>query len=101
MGENLREIVAQFEAQDRYRQSRKGGNVLIHEMLSFHPEETTRLNREVLQTITEQYLSLRCPTGAAYAKPYYDKGHVHIHVIVSATNFNTCTLQHILVPHSL
>lgn len=94
-GKDLGGIIEQFVEQDRYRKERKGGNVLIHEWLSFHEEDTGQLTPVMLEDITQEYLRVRCPRGVAYAKPHYDKAHPHVHIMMAATNFKSWRKIHL------
>ena len=84
---NLGGIAGQFWAQDAFRKTRANGVILYHEILSFAPGQDVPL--DVAEDLTREYLNLRAPNALAYAEPHFDKGHLHVHVIISGTEFES------------
>ncbi len=84
---NLTGIAGQFWANDAYRKERVNGVVCYHEILSFLSGEDVPL--DVAEDLAREYLELRAPNALAYAEPHFDKGHLHIHIIISGTEFES------------
>ena len=84
---NLTGIAGQFWANDAYRKERVNGVVCYHEILSFLSGEDVPLN--VAEDLAREYLELRAPNALAYAEPHFDKGHLHVHIIISGTEFES------------
>lgn len=80
---DLSGIVNGFKQNDEHRRKRRNGICLYHEMLSFHPEDTKQVNRDILMDITRKYIQTRCRDALVVAKPHFDRGHIHIHFLIS------------------
>lgn len=85
--QDLSGIARQFWANDAFRKERVNGVVCYHEILSFLSGEDVPL--DVAEDLTREYLELRAPNALAYAEPHFDKGHLHIHIIISGTEFES------------
>lgn len=66
---------------------RKNGNVLYHEVLSFHRVDRQCLTPAVIADLTRRYLALRAPYALAYGRAHFDTEHPHVHLLISANNF--------------
>lgn len=86
---DLSSIANQFRENDAYRKKRTRGVVLYHEILSFHAGDREHLTPDVLEDLTRKYLSIRAPEGLAFAMPHYDKGHIHVHIMLSGVQFKS------------
>ena len=84
---NLFGIARQFWAQDAFRKERVNGITIYHEILAFGVGEDVPL--DVLEDLTRKYLELRAPNALAYAEPHFDKQHIHVHVAISGTEFES------------
>ena len=84
---NLTGIVRQLGEQDSFRIPRKNGVVMYHEILSFAEGQEVPLN--IVEDLTRKYLELRAPNALAYAEPHFDKGHLHVHIAISGTEFES------------
>lgn len=84
-------ILKAFQENDAYRKERANGNALYHEIISFHPKDSTFLleHPEILEDITRAYLELRAPKALAYACPHLDKAHLHLHIMISGNEMES------------
>ncbi|OFX27007.1 MAG: hypothetical protein A2033_16055 [Bacteroidetes bacterium GWA2_31_9] len=73
----------------KYRKLRKGSVIFYHEILSFAKESTPFLSSDVLEDITRKYISLRAENAICYAKPHFDKEHIHMHICISANEYRS------------
>ncbi|MBL7771719.1 MAG: relaxase/mobilization nuclease domain-containing protein [Chitinophagaceae bacterium] len=62
---------------------------VYHEIISFHKEDSDRINRTMLLDIGKKYIELRGKTNQVIMREHRDKDHRHIHVVMSATEFLT------------
>ena len=85
--DDLEGMIAAFHENEQYRKKRKNGVAFYHDVLSFSPKDAgaIRENLDMLRDLTEQYIRLRCPNAIAIARPHIEEDHVHIHIILSAT----------------
>ena len=74
-----------FVNNNQYRKKRKNGIGQYHEVMSFHPEDTTILKKypEILEDFAQVYLELRAPDSLAIARVHTDKDHIHLHFMIS------------------
>ena len=89
MGED--ELIAEFERNAATLRTRRNGNVLYHEILSFstgHALDTERLLRH-LADIGQAYLQQRAPNQLAYGVVHHDTEYVHLHLMVSANTLDS------------
>jgi hypothetical protein len=63
---------------------RRGGVVLYHEYLSFHPGDTPVLTPAIIRDLTVRYLTLRAPGFPAWGAIHLDRPHPHIHLLIAA-----------------
>lgn len=82
-------IIDEFKANDRYRKERKNGVVMYHEILSWHEKDSPHLNVSILEDIVRHYIQLRAPDSLCLAVPHFDKGHKHIHLLFSGTEYKS------------
>src|SRR5210317_201478 len=78
-------IIKAFKANNQYRKKRKGGIVLYHDIIAFHPKDRQVIEKTpyILEDIARLYITERSPNGLAFAKVHLDKDHIHIHVVLS------------------
>jgi len=90
---DLKAIQQAFKENDRFRKKRKGGVVLYHDIISFHPLDNKHIlyNPNILEDIAREYIERRSPNGLAFGKLHIDTINFHIHVIYSATEKNCST----------
>ena len=89
-GEQVEDWVQSFEVNEFYRQRhRTNGNVMYHEVLSFHDADTNSLTVSIIQDLTRKYIDLRNPNGMYVAELHTDQDHWHVHVACSAIEFRT------------
>ena len=84
---NLTGLAGQFWAQDVYRKVRKNGVVVYHEIMSFKRGEEVSL--DALEDLAREYIELRAPNALVYAEPHFDTDHVHIHFMISGSEFES------------
>ncbi len=96
--DSLKDIADQFKEQDTYRKERKNGTVIFHEILSFHKSDTRHLDRDTLEAIAREYIEIRCPKALAFAMPHHDREHVHLHIMVSGTEYNSSNVMRLSNP---
>lgn len=77
-------ITDEFLANARLLPQRKNGNLLYHEIVSFHQDDQSQLSADQLQDLCREYLQRRAPYNLVYAKAHYDTAHPHIHLMISA-----------------
>jgi len=73
----------------RYLPQRKNGNVLYHEIISFHRADRDKLEPAVIEDLARRYLERRAQRALAYARIHYDTDHVHVHLLISANELDT------------
>lgn len=84
----------EFLENDRYRQKRKSGVVIYHEILSFHENDSQFLSPEILEDISRKYIALRGENALCFSKPHVNDKHFHIHFMFSGTEcFSSKTLR--------
>jgi hypothetical protein len=88
-------IINAFEENDRYRAQNakekkiKNSVVLYHDILSFHVADKDKISQYVLKDLVEYYIELRCPHAVVFAKPHMHNDNLHIHVLISGTNYRS------------
>ena len=84
--DTTKEIADQFFVNDAYRPNR-ATTTLYHEILAFKNGEDISL--EVAEDLTREYLELRAPYALAYARPHFDRSHLHIHIAISGVEWQS------------
>lgn len=84
-------VLESFLNNDSFRKHRTGGNALYHEIISFHPKDNEFIlnHPEILEDITRTYLEMRAPNALAYARPHFDRNHLHLHIIISGNELQS------------
>jgi hypothetical protein len=85
-GEDLGAVLGEFLANARLLPSRRKGNMLFHEVLSFAPADSPALGAGLIEDLTRRYLELRAPRALAYARAHFDAECPHVHIMISANN---------------
>jgi len=85
-GEDLGAVLGEFLANARLLPSRRRGNMLFHEVLSFAPADAPVLGAGLIEDLTRRYLELRAPRALAYARAHFDAECPHEHIMISANN---------------
>lgn len=78
-----------FHQQDRLLKKRSNGNRLLHDILSFSPEDSRHLNHAKLQNLCMEYLRIRAGKNIAFAQIHQDRRHFHIHIIISPNEYGS------------
>lgn len=84
--DDLPRIHGEFLENARSLPSRRNGNVLYHEILSFSDLDRSRVTPAILEDLTRHYLTLRAPYALAYAKAHFNTDCPHVHVVISAND---------------
>lgn len=87
--DDLEVIAKQFRDNDAYRRERRNGITVYHDILTIHKEDRASITPEMLWDLTQRYLELRAPNALAFAKPHFDKEHLHVHIAISGTEFRS------------
>jgi len=82
-------LEAELLDNSRYLPSRKNGNVLYHEILSFSDLDRARVTPAVLENLTRAYLSLRAPSALAYGRAHFNTSCPHVHLLISANDLGS------------
>lgn len=82
-------IIREFIENDTHRRKRKNGVVLYHEILSYSPKDTKKLNLEILEDIAQKFIELRGDRALCLAKPHIENKNVHIHFCFSGTEYHS------------
>jgi hypothetical protein len=82
-------IVKEFIDNDTHRRKRKNGVVLYHEILSYSPKDTKKLNLEILEDIAQKFIELRGDRALCLAKPHIENENIHIHFCFSGTEYHS------------
>lgn len=85
LSHEIEDIISEFEENGHYASNRKNGAKMMHEILSFSPEDSEHITPEILEDIAKRYIKLRLGDKEAlcFAKPHFDKDHYHIHFCFS------------------
>lgn len=84
------QIIAQFERNENCRLYKRKNNVkLFMDILSFHKDNAKDLTNEKLKKIARKYISLRSNLSVALATVHRDKEHIHLHILLSGTEYKT------------
>lgn len=78
-----------FKENNTYRKKRKNGVAFYHEILSFAKESTLYLTIAIIEDIVRKYISIRAENFICYAKPHFDKDHIHIHLCISSNEYRS------------
>lgn len=93
LGSSIPEITQELIENDNQRTKKRKNSVLLyHEILSFNPKDQEHLNQAKLRDIAEKYIEIRCPKALVLAVPHQEKDHVHIHFVISGSEFRSDTL---------
>lgn len=83
------DVIREFVENDQYRKKRHRGVVLYHEIVSFHPDDKTELNLEILENIALKFIELRGKHALCFAKPHMENDNIHIHFCFSGTEYKS------------
>lgn len=89
-GRSIPKWVAELQTADKLRpRYRKNANYMTQEILTFRKENAPDLTVEKLRHITKEYMHRRNPRAQYIAVPHFDRGHYHVHILVSAFEYGT------------
>jgi len=86
---NTEEVIKEFVENDQYRKKRKNGVILYSEIISFHPDEKSNLDLEILEDIAYKFIDLRGKNALCIAKPHIENKNVHIHFCFSGVEYKS------------
>lgn len=83
-------VLAQFYQNARNLKSRQRGNVLYHEIISLKLRSDIALDRQLraLHDLSLKYVQERGPRLLGFGRLHVTKGHIHIHLMLSANELN-------------
>lgn len=84
MQASLEAVGDEFVENMGYSKERKNGVTMYHEVLSFDPLVSDKINKDMLKDITEQYIEKRAENALVLARPHFDAEHIHVHLMISA-----------------
>lgn len=83
-GHSLSDWCREFTVNEAKRARKmKGSNVVYHEILSWHELDREAITLPKLEAMAREYIRLRNPNALVLAVAHQDKGHVHIHFVIS------------------
>jgi len=83
-GHSLSDWCKEFTVNEAKRARKmKGSNVVYHEILSWHELDREVITLSKLEAMAREYIRLRNPNALVLAVAHQDKGHVHIHFVIS------------------
>jgi len=90
IGETLDDWVAEFKANEANRKrERKGSVKLYHDILSFHPDDTSYLTLNTIEELTRNYIEERNPNGLYVGAIHLADDHYHCHLCISGTEYKS------------
>lgn len=85
-GKTLKEMVAEFEANNKLRTAKKGNIKCTHDILSWSKESAPHLTVEIMKAIADKYIQLRGEHALYLGGIHLEEGkHPHLHLMVSAS----------------
>jgi phosphoenolpyruvate carboxylase len=86
---NKDEVIKEFLENAQYLKTARGKNYLYHEIISLK-ENDLNLDeqREILEDLALKYLSLRAENHLGLMALHSDKGHIHIHLMISSNRIS-------------
>lgn len=83
----MENMIKEFKANEQLRQYKRKDAVLLHHVvISFHAKDSKNLDEKKLRDITAEYMKLKGP-NLYVATVHFDKGHQHIHIAESGTQY--------------
>lgn len=80
----------EFESNDALRLYKRSDNIkLNHTILSFSNKDREHITKDLLKDISKKFIELRGKDNVYLASSHYDKDHIHLHILMSATKYMT------------
>ncbi len=80
--------IAELSTSEANRTNKRKDNVaLYHEIMSFHQKSSTHLSEDALRNLAYEYAKTRNPNAHVLASVHRDTEHIHIHFLVSGTEY--------------
>ncbi|MBO6518343.1 MAG: relaxase/mobilization nuclease domain-containing protein [Bacteroidia bacterium] len=87
---DLKSVIQTFEMNESFRvHKRKNTNAIIMEIISFHKDDSPKLNPMKLRKLAQYYLEKRAPHAMALCTLHTDQDHIHLHLCLSGVSFAT------------
>lgn len=82
-------FVSEFKQNESFRlYKRKDSVVLFHTILSFSPDDKTKVSTVILKDLSKKFIELQSPRCLSLAVAHFEKQHTHIHVLNSGVQVN-------------
>ncbi len=90
LGRTKDDNVQEFLDNEKCRLSHRKGEIkLYHDIISYRAGDKEILTPEVLDKIARRYVDLRSDKALYFGAAHWDKNHVHLHLMISATEAYT------------
>jgi len=94
LGNTIQDVVEEFKSNDKFLKLRSNSNRIIHEVVSFHPDDTPHLDADVIRDLVFKYLELRGSRNLAFGSIHWDK-QLHAHLMISPNEVANSRVTHI------
>ena len=74
-------------------ESERGTRKYYHEIVAFHPKDSKRCTKELLEEFAESYIKNHFPDNKIFWGVHRDKDHPHVHFCISATKLDGTKLN--------
>lgn len=79
-GYKASDVIDTFKVNEKYRNLSRSKNALIHDIISFHPDDA--VNVDMAEDLSRKYLELSYGDEAIhYARVHSESNHIHVHVM--------------------
>ena len=83
--DNREEVIKEFLENSEYLKNSRGKNYLYHEIISLKKNNLSiKEQKVILEDLAFKYLSLRAENHLGLMALHSDKGHIHIHLMISS-----------------
>lgn len=81
-------IIKEFTENFQFKNKRKNSVVLYHEILSFSPNDRSKIDLNILEDISRKFIELRGDNALCYAQPHLSEN-LHIHFCFSSNGYRS------------
>lgn len=92
---NERGFIEALKQNDQLLNLRSNSNRMLHQILSFSPDNQEDITPDKIRTLAQKYLEIAYPDHLAYGNMHFDTNHPHIHLIVSPNPYKQSKVTHI------
>ena len=89
LGDSVGDFAKEFQDNFRFARQRKGGVVVYHEIISFHPDDREKLSPEIIEEFSKEWLCRRAPLALAYGHIHNHGNAPHLHLAISSNNIKS------------